>query len=149
MKRSKKNEIRRELCWDLVENGISYCFVKIVDVNKMIVDVIVNEFVYYDNDCLVEYERNGPMVRFIINDLDEFEKKYIDKFLEKVRNKMSKTRYFRDAEIFEAKFKEYDGFEKFIMYVGDDERIIVRGLLYLKIRLSKDVLDKIKLMLVK
>lgn len=145
----RKNEIRRELCWDLSENGISYCFVKIVDVNKMIVEVIVNEFVYYDNDCLVEYERDGNMVRFIINDLDEFEKKYLDKFLDKVRNKMSKTRYFRDAEILEAKFKEYDEFEKFIMYVSDDERIIVRGLLYLKMRLSKDVLDKIKLMLVK
>ncbi|MEM5821050.1 MAG: hypothetical protein QXP34_01875 [Candidatus Aenigmatarchaeota archaeon] len=145
------SEIKEELKKDLRENKISCYLLNFVDVNKMIIEIIIHDFVYYNKNDIVEYHADLFRVSFVIKekDMNEVEKNYFNKFLEKIKSKLSKTKYFSDAEILEARFIDYRG-ERIKMDVwGVNRDPIIRGNLYIKLKLGEDSSNKIKLILIK
>lgn len=125
-------EIRREMHKDLGANKINCYLLNIVDVSEMIIEMVIHDFIYYDY-----YNENDTV-------------DIVDLFLEKIKRKLSKTKYFNDAKILEAKFINYRGMGKIWMDVwGINRDLIVRGNLYIKLKLCEDSSNKIKLMLIK
>ncbi|MEM4680540.1 MAG: hypothetical protein QW038_01965 [Nanopusillaceae archaeon] len=145
-------EIKREMHRDLGANKINCYLLNFIDINKMIIEMVVFDFVYYNKNDIVDYIADFLRVSFKIKekDMSEVEKNYLDKFLEKIKSKLNKTNYFKDAEILEARFINYKGMGRTWMDVwGINRDPIVKGYLRLKLKLSEDSSNKIKLMLIK
>lgn len=144
-----KNDIARKyLISDLLESGLRLFDLKIVDIENNVIELLIIEQIKYEGEVkgirdLEDFKKYIEEAK----DIKGLKEKYLKKFIEKIKDKLNKTKYFKNIEIISAdfdyvfKFGNYCYFD--LLRIG--EELVIECRLIIKLKLEEFCLNLLKL----
>ncbi|MEM4772591.1 MAG: hypothetical protein QW648_01110 [Nanoarchaeales archaeon] len=142
------DKIKKHLVNDLLENGLRLFDLKIVDIENNVIELLMIEQIKYEGE-VKDIRDLEDFKKYIeeAKDIKGLKEKYLKKFIEKIKDKLNKTKYFKNIEIISAdfdyifKFGDYCYFD--LLRIG--EELVIECRLIIKLKLDNFYSSLLKL----
>ncbi|MEM1739774.1 MAG: hypothetical protein QXW62_06590 [Candidatus Methanomethylicaceae archaeon] len=142
------DKIKKHLVNDLLESGLRLFDLEIVDIENNVIELLMIEQIKYEGEVkgirdLEDFKKYIEEAK----DIKGLKEKYLKKFIEKIKDKLNKTKYFKNIEIISAdfdyifKFGDYCYFD--LLRIG--EELVIECRLIIKLKLDNFYSSLLKL----